>query len=108
MFRPPEDCQLGEVGRILSATIMDGEDPADLSEASAATILVQKPDGTAETFTAEAGDDGQVSYTTEAGDLDQVGRWQVQGRAIGPGSPVEYDRYSEVTGFTVYPNVGEP
>lgn len=50
----------------------------DISSATTAKILFQKPDGTTGEFEGVVSDTTKVAYTTETGDLDQAGTWHMQ------------------------------
>ena len=104
-FRPAEDRQLGEWGPpALIATFIDNGTPFDISDATTLQMLVLPPDGVLREETAVLsgdGTDGALEFTFEDGDIDQVGRWQFQGHAVGD----EYNRYTEVKGFTVHANL---
>lgn len=50
----------------------------DISAATEAKILYQKPDGTTGEFVGVVSDTTKVSYTVDTGDIDQVGTWHMQ------------------------------
>jgi hypothetical protein len=56
----------------------------DISAASARSIEVRKPDGTAATWSAVASGSNSIAFTTLAGTLDMPGRWRLQARVTLP------------------------
>ena len=50
----------------------------DISAATSAKILFQKPDGTTGEFIAVVSDTTKVSYTVDESDIDQAGTWIMQ------------------------------
>lgn len=50
----------------------------DISSATSAKILYQKPDGTTGEFVGSVSDTTKISYSVADGDLDQSGTWIMQ------------------------------
>jgi hypothetical protein len=56
----------------------------DISNATARSIEVRKPDGTTASWAAVASGTNSIRFDTLAGTLDQVGKWRLQARATTP------------------------
>ena len=93
-----------DVGTIFRVTLMDGTVAADVSGATAKSIIFSKPSGTVVEKDAAFyvdGSDGIIQYTTVTDDLDETGTWKIQARvtlATGTWS-------SDTQKFKVYPNL---
>lgn len=76
----------------------------DLTGITGVSYLIQKPDGTKDTWVAtiDDADTGLTSYTTENGDLDQTGIYVLQPKLTGAtqtlfGDPVSFEINNIIT-----------
>ena len=94
-----------DVGAILDVTVLDNDEPMDVSTATTKQIILKKPDGTTIEYDADFytdGTDGIIQYTTETNDLDIAGVWFIQAYLVF-GSTVEF--HTEKAFFIVEPNL---
>ncbi len=85
---------VGDTGTVI--TLDCGQ---DISAATARSIAVRKPDGTATSWAASASGTTAIAFTTLAGTLDQHGTWQLQtvvslGGGTWRGETVELEVYA--------------
>lgn len=78
----PETIQLNDDGTTLELTVTEDGSAVDLSSGvTTKSIIMQHPDGTTETFTADFktnGSDGILQYDLEAADVAATGKYYVQ------------------------------
>jgi len=85
-------------------TIEEDSATLDISDASSKSIIIQKPSGTSNTYTASFstdGTDGKIYYSTVSGDLDEVGLYKVQALVVITGGTYR----SEIKKFKVRDNI---
>lgn len=70
---------------------------ADVSAASARTIVVRKPNGHRVEWAASPEETTSIKYVTAPGDIDLAGVWRVQARVTLP----DWEGYGEVGTFEV-------
>ena len=78
---------VGDVGTLVQITLLDGENPLDLSGATVKNLIIRKPSGDCLTKTlafATDGSDGVLVYSIETGVLNESGIWQFQARVTLP------------------------
>ena len=99
-----DEIHVGDIGTVFSVTVKDGTTVVDISNASTKQILLQDPDGTTQTKTAEYetdGTDGVIKYTTVSGDLTLAGTWKIQAKVVITAGTWNTD----VQEFKVYANL---
>lgn len=98
------EMHIGDIGSVIRITVKDAGVAVDISSASTKQILLEKPDGTILTKTAQfltTGADGVIQYTTIAGDLDVAGIWRAQAYIVS----ATWSGHSSPYQFTVFANV---
>ncbi len=78
---------LNDIGNTLILTVEENDVAKDISDATAITYLVKKPDEITIEVTAAfntTGVDGKVVYTFIATNLDQVGLYDIQVKIVSP------------------------
>jgi hypothetical protein len=72
---------VGDVGAVLSVTVMEDGSARDMSTATVKQFKIRKPDGTLLTVSADLGTDGTdgtLVYVVAEGDLDAAGIYTVR------------------------------
>jgi hypothetical protein len=96
--------QVGATNLALKLQINEGNQAMDIADATVKTIVLQKPDGTVISASADfltSGSDGIIIYRTGAQDLDQSGEYELQAYLELP----SFTGYTTPVQFTVYPNL---
>jgi hypothetical protein len=74
--------QMNDIKVRLILTIQEDDADLDISAATSISIIVKKPNGDSNTYTASFftdGTDAKIYYDTVSGDLDQSGMYRTQG-----------------------------
>lgn len=58
---------------------------SDITTATTADLLVEKPDGTVETWSGSVYDTTKIRYIVQSGDFDQAGEYFLQAYVVMPG-----------------------
>lgn len=88
----------------LLLTIQEDSATLDISGATSKSIVVKKPSGESNTYTASFytdGSDGKIYYNTVSGDLDEVGLYKVQALVVLSGGTYR----SDIKKFRVRDNI---
>ena len=72
----------------------------DITQATDLAILVKKPDGTRDTWSAVEYTTTEISYIIQAGDWDQTGRYYIQSYVKTP----SWEGVGEIAYFDIYDN----
>jgi len=96
----------GDIGTAFVVTVKQGSNVIDISGATTAQILFEKPDGSVLTKTASLttdGTDGKMQYASQSGDLSVSGSWRLQGYLV----LASWTGRTDVHTFEVHSNVGD-
>lgn len=64
---------IGDIGTVLTVNVCE-----DISTATVTDLLIEKPDGTTETWSGTVYNSTYIRYTSQSGDFDQAGKYIFQ------------------------------
>lgn len=98
--------QVGDVGTVFTITIKDQSNTAvDISGATTKYFILQQPDGSVTTITANyvgSGTAGQIAFTSASSHFDQQGKYKLQAYVADTTTAWHTDVYT----FSVSSNLG--